>query len=140
MMAVSLRTVALVVGVAISLSACDTFPADHQLGISLGPEESIVLRYVLCADELVESVTLYLNRDDDPFLGNDGDTVLWRITSRAGARAGSYVVGQTPKGFVENVDLSLPRQSNVSLGIQIDTNTVHPRVRFRVSDLRRDRI
>src|SRR5438034_11623028 len=93
-------TVALVAGIAIILAACDTFPADHRLGITLGPDRSIVLHYVLCTDELVKSVTLYLNHDDDPFLGSDaGDPVLWRITSQAGASVGSYVVGRTPADF-----------------------------------------
>jgi hypothetical protein len=121
-------------------SSCDTYPADNALGVTLASDGGIIMQYVSCQNELVHSVQLFLNKNDDPFIGNKGDELLWGIASEAGSPVDTFIVGDTPAGFTEVTAFSSSLSAGEPLGILLNTTKVEAGSRFRVSDLKPDRI
>lgn len=104
---ISTRVVALAAGTAIaaSLGACDTFSTFQRVGIS--PEGNEVrVHYPACEYESIAAVRLIDPHDP---ADDDDDEVIWEIASDNGSHGkGSFLVGQTPEGFVEITPLPRP--------------------------------
>jgi hypothetical protein len=122
------------------VSSCDTFPANHAIGVTSGPNGNVVVRYVACREERVKELQLYRNSDDDPFVGESSDELPWDVISPSGEAIGSFTVGQTPAGFMEKVPLSRKPSPTEPLGVRLVTTKAQPTTRFRVTDLRPGRI
>jgi hypothetical protein len=91
--------------------------------------------YVLCPSTDVRAVTLYRAREERP--DYDPEDVLWKITSRVGSNRGSYVVGVTPPGFVEDVPLTTHLEPAQGLAITVDVDgDIGADVVFVIQDLR----
>jgi hypothetical protein len=121
-------------------SACDEFPGSEVIGVRLGADgKSIEVVKVLCPGDRVTEVDLLPAPGGDP--SDDEDDLLWRISSEIGSAEGSYVVGVTPTGFVEEVPLTETLGPAQGLAATIDTEQdAGALVLFEIRELRTDQI
>jgi hypothetical protein len=100
------------------LAGCEQFPLAKRIGVSLTGGQ-ITINVVLCAGQLVSTVTLVETRGDPA--SSDDDRTLWEIRSDAGSASASYVVGEVPEGFVQTVALERSPEINSPLATRSTT-------------------
>jgi len=124
---------------ALAASACDQYPADRALGVSLTSDGSAVtVKYVLCPGELVKSVRLFTT--DDAGIGDEGDRLLWGVSAARGSSTQDFVLGIAPPGFTELTPLRMQPSKTQALGILVNSTTATAGVLFSGQDLRGDRV
>lgn len=99
-------------------AACDEFPGSEVIAVGQGPDpNTIEVTEVQCPGDRVTEVILEPAPGGDP----QHDEVLWRITSEVGSTQESYVVGEVPPGFVQDVPLTQDLPTDQGLAAGIDT-------------------
>jgi hypothetical protein len=119
--------------------SCDPLTGRDAAGVTRVSGEGIEVFYVLCPSTDVQGVTLYRAPEERP--DYDPEDVLWKITSSEGSQRGSYVVGVTPLGFVEDVPLTTRLEPAQGLAISVDVEgDIGADVIFTIQDLREDQL
>lgn len=119
-------------------AGCDAVPAARAAGVTLGPEGTPELLYVLCPGQLLEEVQLVNRVGDSPFDGDDD--ILWEIVSREGSRIDEIQLGAPPPGFTEEVPLGDDLTRYPDLVAVFESTTSGVGVAFDLDELTQGRV
>lgn len=133
--ATGIRFWTLVVATAVVLVACDPAPRLDDIGVQGRDSSVIEVIYQACAYDPVASVELWTA--NGPVVGDSDDEVLWRISATDGISQDSFVVGVTPPGFVEQIQLPADGPPQGELAVVVTSQRrIESIVGFQLSDLR----
>jgi hypothetical protein len=121
-------------------TSCDEFPGREVIGVRLGSAgDEVEFVKPLCPGDRVTEVILQPAPEGVP--RHDEEDILWKIHLDAGSTRSTYVMGETPSGFVEDIPLSEDLGPAQGLAATIDTQQdAAALVLFQIGELRTDEV
>lgn len=138
------RSAGVLVVLAAITTACDPYIAlpPQAIGLSEAPDGTVLVRYVYCRDEALKRVDLFVGAEDDPFVGNRDDRLVWEIVAKKGRqpRPAEFVVGEVPDAFEQTAELRTTLMPDRRYGILINSSIFVADADFTLDEIRTDRI
>lgn len=127
---------AVVMVLALAMSACDYFSSDERIGVSTASDGSVQVHFLGCEYERVLTVALYDGQDPNV---DEDDVLLWEIRSEEGGPGGVFTVGSQPDGFVETAAFDGTFADNMFAAVEIE-DSIGAVIEFGLPDLEPDLI
>jgi hypothetical protein len=139
-------TLGVLLGIAVFIAFFYVYGNSHpgsnrgQLGVSVSADGALLLYYNPCHPEsLVTQIKLV--EIHGTVYGDEDDPVLWQVRSTSGSMQREFIAGETPVGFIEEVELTDALQ-NRRYGVFVDRSAkdLHPSMSFGYQMLRADSV